>query len=60
VCANNVIHDELVKLLEVIFSAMIMRVGLAELKEPKNLERLKRELKVKDTILQLFNLFLKI
>jgi hypothetical protein len=51
ICSEYTSCDELVKVLEVIFSAMVMRVGLAELKEPKNIERLKRELKVLTNII---------
>lgn len=46
VCADGIDHENLVLLLDVVFSAMVIRVGLTELKEPKNLERLKREIKV--------------
>jgi First Longin domain of FUZ, MON1 and HPS1 len=46
VCADGIDHENLIQLLEVVFSAMVIRVGLTELKEPKNLERLKREIKV--------------
>ncbi|XP_059471177.1 protein fuzzy homolog isoform X1 [Neocloeon triangulifer] len=45
ICAANKNEEEMIKVLDVVYNAMILRVGLTEIKDPKNLERLKRELK---------------
>ncbi|XP_065342155.1 protein fuzzy homolog [Cloeon dipterum] len=44
-CAENASTEEMNKVLELTFSAIVLRVGLREIKEPRNLELLKRELK---------------